>query len=204
MGQIKAGLDTKRLRWFNQSREDLADRYFFRSLFRTNTLAVTANNAGPYTLFDDLTRPQALKILQNSAATVTFTNPYDPSGITITLSRDFSTGKYQVTFSSAFSANDTLNAWYYAALPLLTTGADLVLVDGQATLLSALRKYFFSIGEWDHQDEARDELENRIEELLRLDAISLPGELTSMQSFERAKGYKNEKSFYGGNTRRRL
>lgn len=194
----------KRTRWFNKGREDIANRFFFTFLLTTNTLALTATNAGPYTLFADFTRAQNLKQIKGRSSGIDFTDPFEVNKNTLILSRNLTNGYYQVTFTNAPAADDTADVYYYATPTKLATGTDLVLVDGEATLFYALRWHFFLLGQYAKMQEVRDEYENRQAEISRMDGVSIAGGLTSQQNFEQAKHRTDERSFYTSPGRRNV
>lgn len=196
----------RRTRWFNRGREDLAKRYFWKELLKSDTVDISAGDDGPYALPGDFTRPNALKYFKTRNGEVEFTNPYDGNGATLSLTRDLTTGLYQVTLDPRPTEADTADLDYFATPTPMSDSADLVLVDGEVVLFYAMMQHFFSQGAaaFAELDRASQEYENRIQDLLRLDAISLPGQVSNMQGFAQAHGLHNgsERSFYGGNTRR--
>lgn len=192
----------RRTRWFNLGREDLANRFFIRALLTEGSISLTAGSAGPYTLPEGLTRPNALKQFTTDTSGVEYTDPYEPSGATLVLSRNMTTGRYQVTLDPAPTVTETATIWYYANPTLMSASADLVLVDGAAVLFFALQQHFFTQGKLSKMQEASDQYENRIDELLRQDAISVPGSHTNRQGYEAARHQTDHKVFYSGNTRR--
>lgn len=191
-----------RMGWFNMGREDIANRWFWSFLRKSDTISITSGNDGPYALPVDLTRPNALKHFETQSGGVDFTDPYETAGNYLTITRNFTTGRYQITLSADPTADDTADIDYYGTPTPMTTGTDLILVDGTAVLFFGLMMHFFSQGNLARMGELRNEYENRVEEISQMEAINAPGAQTSMQNFERAKHLRSEKGFYSGVTRR--
>lgn len=193
-------LYTSRTGWFNLGREDLANRWFWSFLKTSDTIDIDSGDAGPYPLPLDLTRPNALRYFKTQTGGVEYTDPYSTGSLKIT--RDFTTGGYQVTFAEAPTADDIADIDYYGNPAPMTAGADLILLDGPAVLFFGLYMHFFSQGNLARMGELRNEYENRVEEITRQEAINAPGSFTNMQNYEKARGITNQRQFYGGNTRR--
>lgn len=195
----------RRTRWFNRGREDLAKRYFWKELLKSTTLSITSGNAGPYDLANDFGRPNVLTYFKTRTGEVEFTDPYETSGASLKITRNLTTGLYRVTLDPTPTAADTADYDYYATPTPMASSSDLILVDGDAVLYFALMQHYFARGAaaFAELDRAGQEYENRIQELLRNDAISLPGSLSGSKNYAKAKHLTSEKTFYAGNTRRR-
>lgn len=205
-----------RTRYFNRAREDMAKRWFIPSLAVNSTLPITAGLA-TYTMPNDFTRPNALKILQSLDGTTVYTDPFNTiastnnpvpqngvqsSGTQLQITRDFTTGLYKLTFNPAPSTTQTLTMIYFGNPAPMVNPTDLALLDGDAILFFALKQYHFSLGNYTDMAEARDEYENRVTEWLESELINPPGALTDMQGTLQAKHATDQTQFYQGNTRR--
>ncbi len=126
-----------RTRWFNRGHEDLAKRWYFKPLLKSDTIAVVAGTT-TYQLPTDFEKPNGLLVFSVAGIGVVFTNSYDTSSGVLSISRNFTTGGYQVTITPTPSTSDTATIWYFATPPPLTDDGDLVLIDGDAVLYLAL------------------------------------------------------------------
>lgn len=192
---------TSRTRWFNRAREDIAKRWFFKNLLKTDTLEIEAGTP-TYTLLEDFEKPNGLYALASSDGSIVYTSPYD-TRVLVTISRNFTTGRYEVTFTPTPQEDDSAPYWYFATPPPLVDGTDLVLVDGEAVLYYALKQHFFINGPLDKFAESRDEYENIVEEMSKVFEIPPPGALLGMSnSMLRRDGTTNEKHYYQSSRRR--
>ena len=186
-----------RTRWFNRGRADLATRWFLKSLLTYAPVAITD---GVGTLPEDFTRPNALYAFGTVGGGQLYTDPYNTSG-QLAITRDMTTGRYTVRLNSA--STDVANAWYFATPAPLVEPTDPVLVDGEAVLFFAVTRSYFANRQYTPMAEARDEYENRVAEILKLNEIPAPGALLEMRSYGGATRLgTNERRFYSGTRRR--
>jgi len=94
----------KRTRWFNQTREDIAGNFFLTELLTTKTLSISAGDP-TYDLDQDFTRFNALRSFITSHLNIVYTDPYDTSGGVLSITRNLSTGRYQVTITPTPAVN---------------------------------------------------------------------------------------------------
>jgi hypothetical protein len=193
-----AALYAKRTRWFNRVREDMANRWFWKQLLKKDTLSISPASS-IYPFASDFTRTNALYVFYTSDPISVFTNPYGDPEHTITITRDLTTGLYSVSFLIAPSQAGIATYYYFATPPPLVNPGDLVLLDGDAVIYGTLVRHHFAEGNFDEMDTAREEYENRVNELLNMQEIPTPGSLLDIRSFTRGL---DEKQFYSGTTRR--
>jgi len=187
-----------RTRLFNRGQEDLAKRYFFKSLLKADTLSLRAG-VPTYALLSDFEKPNGLRYF--AAGEIVYTDPFEKEHA-LTITRNFTTGGWQVTLMPPPSTDVVANYSYFATPPRLSAPESPLLVDGDAVLYFALKEYFFQNEQMAKWQVAVSEYENRIEELIRANAIEPPGSLQSTLNYE--KTYLkagNEKDFYSGVTR---
>ncbi len=72
-------LYSARTRWFNRGQEDIARRWFFRSLLRQTTISLVAGTAS-YLRPADLEKPNGLLVFHTAATGILYTDPYESSG----------------------------------------------------------------------------------------------------------------------------
>lgn len=193
-----------RTRWFNLGQDDQARRWFLKSLLKSDTFPIVAGTAS-YLMPTDFDKPNGLLVFSSTNGGVIYTDPYARSNSVLSITRDFTTGRYRVTFTPTPGTNDTASFWYFAAPPKMVNASDVCLVDGDALIYYALTKYFFTNRQYLPMNEARTEYENRMNEVLANQEIPAPGSLLSMRNVATLNhvGTK-ERAFYSGNSRRNL
>lgn len=191
---------TARTLWFNDAREDIAKRWFLRSLLKKYTISIQVGTA-TYALPSDFEKQNGLRVFYLENAGILLTDPYDTSGTLLSLARNFNTGLYEITITPTPQTSDTATLWYFATPPKLVNPTDLCLVDSAAVLYYALKEHSFANRRFSQMEIARQEYENRVEEIIKNDTIPAPGELIGTGT--RYSTYKGDhKRYYGGNTRR--
>ncbi len=207
-----------RTRYFNRAREDMAKRWFIPSLATNTTLAITAGVAS-YPMPNDFTRINALRTLQSQDGTTVYTDPFNTitssnsptpmngvqyNGTQLQITRNLTTGVFQLTFNPAPSKNDTLTMIYFGNPFPLVNPTDIVLLDGDACLFFALSQYHMTLGNYTDMSEFRQEYENRVTDWIESELINPAGALTDMQGNLQAKHATDQTQFYQGNTRRNV
>lgn len=192
----------RRTRWFNAGREDQSGEWFFSFLLKTAVMTITANSTTPVAFPNDFQNIQSLKSFITVNGKINYTDPYEPNGNTLLLSRNFTTGLYQTTFSPTPVVNDTANVQYYGLPSPMVSSGDLVLVDGGLTVTFALMQYHFKNGNWTDYQAIKDEYDKELQENVRMDAINPAGAQTNQTGFEVAQHVKDQRQFYQGNARK--
>lgn len=194
----------RRTRWFNQGREEVVGAWNFSTLLATATLPLTQGSTTPISLPSDFQSPNDVKSFITVNDGINYTDPYEPNNNTMVISRNFTTGLYQVIFSPAPATTDTGILLYYASPPPMVSPTDLVLIDEDLVVTWGLIQYHKTQGNWTDYQAYKDEFDADLQDLIRQDAINVAGMLTSSQNTEIAKHAQDQTTFYQGNVRKNI
>lgn len=202
-GSVPATTDDAYLQWvgwISDAQEDAAERGFWGRLLTKADLTIAVDGVtatlptdfhkrnGIYSLtVDDVDWNEA----NNSAEQKLFVNKN-------------TAGEWVVRFNGftpTEAATGTL--WYFRHPGILDAEADVLALDGKMCKFGALAEYYRQAGELGSLDDARQEYNNRFEELLGLEMLPSPQELTSWKPYyQHANQNVNEHTYYTRNRRR--
>jgi predicted N-acyltransferase len=193
---------SRRTRWLNNGREDQASAYFFTFLLTSTIVNIIKGSSSPVVLPSDFQSANSLKQFKTVLGKIDYTDPYEPNGNYLIISRDFSTELYQVTLNPVSAVTDTANVFYYSTPPPMVNSTDLVIVDGALAVMYALMQYHFKNENWTQFQQLQQLYDKTMQDNIRLDAINANGAQTQMQNTEIAQHAQDQRQFYSGNTRK--
>lgn len=203
-GAIPADTDTEFdewMRWVQLGQQDAANRGFWRRLLTPTTLPILAN-AVTTDLPADYHKVNGIYVFD--VAGVDWAVPSNNAGMKLFVGMDPIKGTWNVRYlptGPTSVASATL--WYFFNPPIPTALTDIVLLDGEMIAFYAIKEYFRKLKQMGSMDDARLEYENRFKELLNLEVLPSPQELTSWSSFSQHKNQSSsEKGFYTGRSGR--
>lgn len=187
--------------WIAFGQEDAAQRAFWSCLLTKSTLAITANSETA-NLPDNFHKRNGIYILEVDGVDWSENNNTDEQSLFV--AKDPTTSQWQVRFTGFTpTADATATLWYYYNPPKPVEDDDKLWLDGKMIVFSALTEYYRQSGELGSLDDARQEYNNRLKELLALEQMPAKGELLSFRDQYDYTGLaRNERRFYSGRTSR--
>lgn len=185
--------------WINNYQEDAAERGFWGRLLTKATLTITATDTA--TLPANFHKRNGIYALDVNG--VDWNQANNTDGQTLFVNKDVN-ANWIVTFTG-FTPTETTTGtlWYFRHPGVLSAESDPLMLDGKMCGFGALTEYYRQAGELGSLDDARAEYNNRFEELLGLEMLPSPQELTSWKTYyQHANQNPNEHSYYTRNRRR--
>lgn len=189
------------LRWIKLGQQDAANRGFWRRLLTPESLVITAN-AVTTDLPDNFHKINGIYILDVDG--VDWSKPDNEDGMKLFVGMDATDGTWHIRYlPQGPTTAKTATLWYFFNPPIVETGTDIVLLDGEMIAFYGIKEYFRKLKQFGSMDDARTEYENRFKELLNLESLPSPQELISWGSYNQHKNLPtNERGFYSGRTGR--
>lgn len=187
--------------WINEGQEDAAERGFWGRLLTPYELDISAGEE-EVILPDDFHKRNGIFVLNVNGIDWNANNNSDGQKLFVYKNTD---SEWILRFNGFTPTEDiTAMLWYFRHPGVLEEETENLTLDGKMVGYYALTEYYRQAGEEGSLDDARDEYNNRFEELLGLEMLPSTQELLSWNSFYSHKNIStNERNFYTRNRNRR-
>lgn len=161
-----------------------------------------ADTTATYNCPADFEKRTSLFFLKSRSGGIEYTDPYEPTGKGVSITQNFTTGLFQITFSPAPAAQDFADFIYFANPAKVSAAGDLLIFRGEAILFRALYLYRRMNNDDIGATEDRTEYENQVAEITRDNNLTTSGKLRDMRTLQKVNHQgTDERTFYQGNRR---
>jgi hypothetical protein len=189
------------IKWIQLGQQDAANRAFWRRLLTSTTLTIPANTA-VITLPTNFHKVNGIHAL--FVDDIDWNEKNNTAGIKLFPQLNVTTGAWEVRLitDSLPTSEKTGTLWYFFNPPIPVDEGDTIFLDGEMIGFYALKEYFRKARQPGSQDDARNEYENRLLELLSLEVLPTPQELASWMGYKVHLNKKsNDNNYYRGGKR---
>lgn len=188
-------------KWVQLGQQDAANRGFWRRLLTSTSLTIPASTA-VITLPNNYHKVNGIHALFVDGIDWNENNNTD--GIKLFPQVNTTTAAWEVRLitDTLPTTEKTGTLWYFFNPPLPVDETDPIFLDGEMIGFYALKEYFRKARQPGSQDDARNEYENRMSELLNIETLPTPQELASWMGYaSHLNKTSNDNNYYRGGRR---
>jgi len=189
------------VKWIQLGQQDAANRAFWRRLLTSATVNITAGS-------DIITLPTNFHKVNGVHALfvdeIDWNSNNNETKIKLFPQLNTTTGAWELKLitDTLPTTTTTGTLWYFFNPPIPVDDSDSVFLDGEMIGFYALKEYFRKARQPGSQDDARNEYENRLLELLSIEVLPTPQELASWMGYGSHLNKKsNDNNYYRGGKR---
>lgn len=171
------------VKWIQLGQQDAANRAFWRRLLTSTTVNIPAAPNDIITLPTNFHKVNGVYALFVNGVDWNQNNNVD--GMRLFPQMNPTTGLWELKMITKKlpTTATTGTLWYFFNPPIPVNDTDIILLDGEMVGFYALKEYFRKARQPGSQDDARNEYEQRMLELLSIEVLPSPQELASWMGY---------------------
>ena len=171
------------VKWIQLGQQDAANRAFWRRLLKPVNITIAASTEVITTLPTNFHKVNGIHALFVDGIDWNAKNNTDEMKLFPQLNATTGIWELRLITDTLPTSEKTGKLWYFFNPPIPVAETDPVFLDGEMIGFYALKEYFRKARQPGSQDDARNEYENRLLELLSLEVLPTPQELASWMGY---------------------
>ncbi len=190
------------VKWIQLGQQDAANRAFWRRLLTSVEVTIPATPTTTITLPTNFHKVNGVHALFVDEIDWNQNNNVDGMKLFPQINATTGLWELQMITDTLPATATTGTLWYFFNPPIPVDETDPIFLDGEMIGFYALKEYFRKARQPGSQDDARNEYENRLLELLSIEVLPTPQELASWMGYKtHLNKTSNDNNYYRGGKR---